>query len=60
MTKEVYNMTNANLTHIDIVAIEARARALRAQAARDMVTVMSKWVRRQFSFGTANPAQNPA
>lgn len=53
-------MTNEKLTHIDIVAIEAHARALRAQAARDMAVALSTWVRRQFTFGTANTAQNAA
>lgn len=53
-------MTNANLNHIDIVAIEARARALRAQAAREMVSAVSTWVRRQFTFGTSTAAQGAA
>lgn len=51
-------MKNENMTHVDIAAIEARAHALRAEAARDMVSAMSKWVRRQFTFGTSNTAQN--
>ncbi|MFT6425352.1 MAG: hypothetical protein ACJAX2_002444 [Celeribacter sp.] len=58
MIKEVYTMKNENMTHVDIAAIEARAHALRAEAARDMVSAMSKWVRRQFTFGTSNTAQN--
>lgn len=53
-------MTNANMTHIDIIAIESRARALRAEAARDMVSSVSKWVRRQFTFGASTSVQNAA
>jgi hypothetical protein len=46
-------MTNENLSHIDITAIESRARALRAQATRDMVAYISKSVRRLFTSNTA-------
>lgn len=44
-------MTNEVYTHVEIEAIEKRARAMRAQATRDFVVSVSKWVRRQFQFG---------
>ncbi|MEM5474827.1 hypothetical protein [Pacificibacter sp. AS14] len=53
-------MTNAQLSHLDITAIEFRARQLRAEAARDMISVVSKWVRRQFTFGATSTSQSAA
>jgi hypothetical protein len=60
MTKRKYKMTNAPLSPLDLAAIEARARKLRAEAALSMVSFVSKWVRRQFSFGTSSTAQSAA
>ncbi|MBU2867958.1 RSP_7527 family protein [Pacificibacter marinus] len=53
-------MTNAPVSQLELIAIEARARQLRAETALSIVTTVSKWVRRQFSFGTTSTAQNAA
>jgi hypothetical protein len=54
-------MTDQNLSHIDILAIETRARALRAEAARDLVAAISKFVRGRFTAtAETNAAHTPA
>lgn len=46
-------MTNEVYTHVEIEAIEKRARALRAEATREFFVSVAKFVRRQFHFGAA-------
>lgn len=53
-------MANAPVSQLELVAIEARARKLRADTALSIVATVSKWVRRKLSFGTTSTAQNAA
>lgn len=53
-------MKEYKMTHADIIAIEARAHAMRAQAMRDMVAAASKWVARRFTAGRNTTVENMA
>ncbi|RPE71774.1 hypothetical protein EDD53_0902 [Pacificibacter maritimus] len=53
-------MTNTKFETLDVYEIEAQARALRAQASREMFVAAKAWVARKLSFGTTSAAHNAA
>jgi hypothetical protein len=53
-------MTHSTDTVVDFLEIETTARALRAQATREMVLAVKAWVHRKFSSNTTTAAHNAA